>query len=240
MDIGLIGFGKMGKEIAGVAQSRGHVVSRIVGRSAPLHTLIGNVQIAIEFTEPSAAWGNILWCMENQIPVVVGTTGWHQHIDHMHQLCKEYGGAVFYASNFSIGVNVVFAMNRILARIMSSTDGYTAHLEEIHHVHKKDSPSGTAISLAQGILECHSGYDTWEGLSGQAPTPRVLPILSQRVNEVPGTHRVIYDSDIDTIALSHEAKSRRGFALGSVLAAEFLLGKTGVYSMNDLLQLNTQ
>lgn len=239
MEIGLIGYGKMGKEIESVATSRGHVVSRIVDRSTPLDTLIGKVKVAIEFTEPGAAWPNLAWCIKNQIPIVVGTTGWYAHFSNMKQLCSEYKGAVFHATNYSIGVNVVFAINKALARIMAATEGYAAHIDEIHHVHKKDSPSGTAISLAQGIMDCNPGYSSWEENPGVNYNTGVLPIVSQRLGEVHGTHRVVYDSDIDAITLSHEAKSRRGFALGSVLAAEFLLDKTGIFTMNDLLQLNT-
>ncbi|MBI1184506.1 4-hydroxy-tetrahydrodipicolinate reductase [bacterium] len=235
MKIGLIGYGKMGKEIEAIAIERGHTIGAIVNKDDKLDKLKGAVDVAIEFTQPESAMENIRWCIANQIPVVVGTTGWYQHFDQMVKECEAKQGAVFYATNFSVGVNIVFKINELLASIMENTPGYSAQISETHHIHKKDSPSGTAISLAQGLLQHHKHYQKWEETNPENAGAGVLPIVAYREDEVPGTHEVIYDSEIDTITLRHEAKSRKGFALGSVLAAEFLPGKKGVYNMKDLL-----
>ncbi|MGB0431747.1 MAG: 4-hydroxy-tetrahydrodipicolinate reductase, partial [Bacteroidia bacterium] len=195
--------------------------------------------VAIEFTQPSAAYKNIEWCLQNNVPIVVGTTGWYQNFDQMVKTCESNKGAVFYATNFSVGVNIVFHLNEILASVMQNTQDYKAHINEIHHIHKKDSPSGTAITLAQGLINNHNAYQGWKEDEIENVDKNTLPIIAYREHEVPGTHEVIYDSEIDKITLKHEAKSRKGFALGSVLAAEFLANKQGVYNMKDLLKFKS-
>jgi 4-hydroxy-tetrahydrodipicolinate reductase len=238
MNIGLTGYGKMGKEIEKILIERGHKVGAIADSFNELEKLKGNVDVAIEFTQPDSAYDNINWCLENNIPIVIGTTGWYNHFETLTQKCKEVKGSMFYATNFSIGVNITFKMNEILAKIMSNKEGYKAHINETHHVHKIDSPSGTAISLADGLLKNHGKYGEWKEMAKDQAPNGILPIQAYREDEVPGIHEVIYESEIDYIMLKHSAKSRKGFALGSVLAAEFLANKTGVFSMKDLLNFN--
>ncbi|MFY0673340.1 MAG: 4-hydroxy-tetrahydrodipicolinate reductase [Bacteroidia bacterium] len=238
MKIGLIGYGKMGKEIEKILNDRGHTVGAIADNYNDLEKLKGAVDVAIEFTQPKAAHNNISWCLSNNVPIVIGTTGWYNHFESLTNKCNELGGAMFYATNFSIGVNITFKMNEVLAKIMNNKEGYKAHINETHHIHKLDSPSGTAISLADGLLKNHGSYGEWKETTKELAAKGILPIQAFRENEVPGIHEVIYESDVDYIMLKHSAKSRKGFALGSVLAAEFLAGKTGVFSMNDLLNFN--
>jgi len=237
MNIALIGYGKMGREIEKIAVDRGHQISTIIGRNDSLEALKEGTDVAIEFTQPEQAVNNILGCLKQNTPVVVGTTGWYADFDKVVKECEALNGAVFHATNFSVGVNILFHMNKMLAGIMSGQPDYKARMTETHHIHKKDSPSGTAISLAEGLINNHNDYSEWreeprEILDG------VLPIKAFRENEVPGIHEVIYESDIDYLLIKHSAKSRKGFALGSVLAAEYIYGKNGMHTMTDLLNFN--
>jgi 4-hydroxy-tetrahydrodipicolinate reductase len=239
MNILILGYGKMGKIISRVAEERGHhIMAKInIENVADLANLtVDEIDVAIEFSQPGAAVGNITWCMQHNVPVVVGTTGWMDEIAGVTALCKQKNGSLFYASNFSIGVNIFFKVNAFLAKLMTDQEAYKAELEEIHHTEKKDAPSGTAISLAEGLIDNNKRYTDWylknddhEEKSGS------LPITSKRIDPTPGTHTVAYTSEIDDITITHTAHSREGFALGAVLVAEWLPGKKGVLSMNDFL-----
>jgi 4-hydroxy-tetrahydrodipicolinate reductase len=228
MKILLLGYGKMGRSVEKAALLRGHEIScRIQADNQADKELVSlkNTDIAIEFSQPESAAENLRFCLEKQIPVVCGTTGWLSQKAEIEQLCIEKNGAFFYASNFSIGVNLFFRLNQMLAELMKTQFQYEALLTEIHHVHKKDAPSGTALTLAEGI-------------QNTVPTlQNKLVIESLREGEVPGTHIVRYESAEDVIEIRHEALSRDGFAIGAVLAAEWLLGRKGVFGMEDLLRL---
>ena len=239
MNIALIGYGKMGREVEKVLAERGHSVTLVVrsdtaGRLAP--EAFRGVDAAIEFTVPEAAFGHIAACLEMGVPVVCGTTGWLDRFDEAAALCREKGGAFFYASNYSIGVNLFFRVNRCLARLMNRFPEYDVTVEETHHVRKKDAPSGTAITTAEGILREIDRKDAW--VSGTTTLPRALEVTSVRRSDVPGIHTVTWESGADFLRLEHYAKNRTGFALGAVLAAEFLQGRKGVFSMDDLLDLD--
>lgn len=240
MNITLLGYGKMGKEIERIAVSRGHVISGIIGRNtANRQEILSKSDCVIEFTEPNSAIPNFKDCFSSGTPVVTGTTGWYNQLDEVVKVCKESNGAIFYASNFSVGVNVLFHINKVLANIMNAVDGYTPSLTEVHHIHKKDSPSGTALTLAQGVIENLDTLNGWEEVENDiVPEPSKLPIKALRENEVPGIHEMRYESEVDFIEIKHSAKSRAGFALGSVLAAEWIQDKKGVFTMNDMLQFN--
>lgn len=236
MKIALIGYGKMGKEIEQVALALKHeVVLKIDDTNlADLTTAnLKKADVAIEFTTPKSAVNNILKCFEASVPVVVGTTGWLDKLEEVKKICVEKNQAFFYASNFSIGVNLFFKLNEYLANMMKNYPEYLPAMEEIHHIHKKDAPSGTGITLAEGIIKNHGGLDKW--VLDEKPKPRELPIHSKREGEVPGTHIVSYTSHVDEIKISHEAYSRKGFAEGAVHAAIWLVGKKGVFGMKDLL-----
>jgi 4-hydroxy-tetrahydrodipicolinate reductase len=225
----------MGKAIEQLALQRGHqIVARIdVTNSSELDRLgPEDVDVAIEFSTPEAAFSNIQKCLRKKWPTVSGTTGWLNHKAEIEALCAETGGAFFYASNYSIGVNLFFRLNAQLAKLMAGQP-YQISMDETHHIHKKDAPSGTAITLAEGILEASPSLKGWS--LDPDVTPDSLVIRSHREGEAPGTHTVIYSSEIDTITITHEAHSRKGFALGAVIAAEWLVGKAGIFGMNDLL-----
>jgi 4-hydroxy-tetrahydrodipicolinate reductase len=237
MKIALLGYGRMGKEIEKMATSRGHeIVMRIDSSNAKSlqREDFSEVDMAIDFSTPESAFFNISLGIESGIPVVSGTTGWLSRFDEIKKRVTQRDGAFFYASNFSIGMNLFFELNQRLAQMMSSFPEYTISMEEIHHTGKKDAPSGTAITLAEGIIAHHKQYSKWaltdENERGQ------IPIRAYRKDPVPGTHIIEYDSPIDTLILKHEAKSRDGFVLGAILAAEFLFGKKGIYGMKDLLK----
>lgn len=237
MRILILGYGKMGKAIEQVALERGHTITAKITRSncSLLDKITsGQVEAAIEFSQPEAAYENIKTCLARQIPVVSGTTGWLQRETEIHNFTKDTKGAFFYASNYSIGVNLFFKLNKILARMMNQYSSYEVELEEIHHKQKKDAPSGTAITLAEDIIEQISRKNKWinERIRGAG----TLGIKSLRKDDVPGTHKVVYSSDVDEIEIKHTAHNRRGFALGAVLAAEWLQGKKGVFGMEDFLQ----
>jgi 4-hydroxy-tetrahydrodipicolinate reductase len=235
MNIALIGYGKMGKEIEQILMQRGHNVTLRSSRSKPFTAKdLAGTEVAIEFTEPHSAVDNILKCFEAGVPVIVGTTGWYSRMPEVREACMQVNGGLFTASNFSIGVNVLFKINRELARIMSELDEYTPSMEEIHHTAKRDAPSGTAITLAEGILENYPAVDGW--INESTEDTHKLGIVSRREGEVPGTHIVRYSSAVDEIQLVHQAYNRKGFALGAVKAAEFMHGKKGVYGMSNLLE----
>lgn len=238
MNIALIGYGKMGKAIEKIAEERGHKIILICNSEVGVqYADFSNVDIAIEFTKPDLAIKHIDFCLENKIPVVVGTTGWNDKIDYVEKIVKELEGSLLHASNFSIGVNIFFELNKKLAQLMSGNTDYTASIEEVHHLQKLDSPSGTAITIADGILENNSDYLSW--VLGKEEIPftnrNQLSLTSYRQQDVPGTHTVKYVSPIDSIEITHEAHSRKGFALGAVIAAEWLKNKKGIFKMNDVL-----
>ncbi len=234
MKIALIGYGKMGRVIEEIAIARGHeIVCRIdVDNQHEFESqAFADADVAIEFTTPATAVENYKRAFAAGVPVVSGTTGWTHRMPEIKAAC-EAGSTFFYASNFSLGVNVFFAMNRWLAAVMNRLDDYNVSLEEIHHIHKLDHPSGSAITLAEGIIENIDGLERW---SESEEAADVLPVRAEREGEVPGTHIVRYDSPVDTITIEHCAKSRRGFALGAVVAAEFTVGKSGFLTMSDML-----
>jgi len=226
MKIAIIGYGKMGHAIEGMATMRGHTIVCTADNKEELRLradLLGQADVAVEFSTPGTAAANVRRCMEWGIATVCGTTGWYDSYDEVAELCRRKGGALLTATNFSIGMNIMFALNRRLAELMRGHDEYRADICETHHIHKLDAPSGTAITLRDQIAES-GGREAQE-----------VPIESIREGEVPGIHTVRYDSRYDTITLTHEAHSREGLALGAVLAAEFLQGKRGVYTMEDVI-----
>lgn len=237
MKIALIGYGKMGHEIEKIALSRGHSIQIKIDKNnleALNETNFNKSDIAIEFTQPDFAVNNYKACFKKNIPVVSGTTGWLKEFEEISQLCNDTNQSFFYASNFSIGVNIFFELNKKLAQLMNSISGYDVEMNEIHHAEKLDEPSGTAISLAEQIID---NLDTKTNWSLNPSDNSDIKIKAERIKNVPGTHSVLYKSDVDEITIKHEAKNRKGFALGAVLAAEFLVDKKGVYNMQDLLSL---
>ena len=237
MTILLLGYGKMGKTIEKIALSRSHViVDRIDQQNySDLKKYNGStVNVAIEFSQPDAAYDNITYCLKNDIPVVSGTTGWLQHKQEVEQLCSHYQGTFFYASNFSVGVNLFFKLNQVLAKIMERSSGYDIAMEEIHHTEKKDEPSGTAITLAEGIIAHSNTKKRWA--LNYTDNEEVIPINSKREGTVPGTHIIKYSSKIDDIEIKHTAHSREGFATGAVAIAEWITDKKGVLGMDDFLK----
>jgi 4-hydroxy-tetrahydrodipicolinate reductase len=241
MKIALLGYGKMGKTIERIALARNHeIVLRVnqANASSSTNEELMQADVAIEFSKPHTAVSNILRCLENQVPVVVGTTGWLEQLDQVKKVCAEKNGGLFHASNFSIGVNLFFQLNERLAALMHAHTQYDVRMEEIHHIHKLDSPSGTALTLTQGIFNNLSRKTNWEETENKnAASPDTLAIHSRREGEVPGTHSIIYTSAVDQITITHEAFNREGFAHGAVLAAEFMSGKNGMFGMKDLLAL---
>lgn len=238
MKILLIGYGKMGKTIEQLALAKGHEISGKINHdnAEDLKLYTGqNTDVAIEFTHPEAAFGNISYCLENRIPVVSGSTGWQDRFQEATSLCEKNKASFFYASNFSIGVNLFFHFNEYIASRMQQYPEYAVQIKEIHHTQKVDKPSGTAITAAEGILKSFPTLKSW-ALEEEA-TEQHLPIISERLDNVIGTHVVRYATAIDEIELSHVAHSRTGFAAGALMAAEWLPGKKGVYGMKDLLNL---
>lgn len=237
MRIVLIGYGKMGREIERLAIGRGHeIVAKIdIDNAADLTSLTSNdVDVAIEFSNPASAFLNIMTCIQKQIPVVCGTTGWLEKKQEVEAATEAHQSTFFYASNYSIGVNLFFRLNKMLASLMAPHKEYTIYTNEIHHVEKKDSPSGTAITIAEGIMEAYSEKDKW--VNNQIPAANEVAIWSQRESIKPGTHTVKYISKVDQIEITHEAFSREGFALGAVIAAEWVKDKKGVLGMDDMLK----
>jgi 4-hydroxy-tetrahydrodipicolinate reductase len=236
MNIAIIGYGKMGKTIERIATSRGHNISAIVDRDTDVSLADLSEQstdVAIEFTNPEVAKSNLSTLADKKIPTVSGTTGWLEAYEDVCNRFIDNESAIIYASNYSVGVNVFFAINKKLASYMADHSDYNISMEEIHHIHKLDAPSGTAITLAEDILQNISTKTKW--VNEPSDQEEIIPIISKRHGEVPGTHTVTYKSEIDSITISHEAHSREGFALGAVIAAEWLKGKKGVFSMQDVL-----
>lgn len=237
MKIALIGYGKMGKEIEQIAKDRGHEIVSIIDINNPddfYSEAFKSAAVAIEFTAPSVALANYRKCFEVGMPVVAGTTGWLEHLPEIKEACAN-GQTFFYASNFSIGVNIFFAVNKYLAKIMNQFPDYDVRMKEIHHIHKLDAPSGTAITLAEGVIDNVERKDKW-ALSDGSNSANELEIEALREGEVPGYHSIIYDSAVDNITITHDAKSRKGFALGAVVAAEFTAGKKGFLTMDEMLK----
>jgi 4-hydroxy-tetrahydrodipicolinate reductase len=238
MNIALIGYGKMGKAIERVALERGHSIVSIIdvdNKDDLLSEAFMSAAVAIEFTTPETAVDNYLRCFSAGVPVVSGTTGWLSRFTEMRQRCLEGRHTFFYASNFSIGVNIFFALNKYLAKIMNKFSRYEVSLTERHHIHKADAPSGTAITLAEGIIENIDRKKQWQLAKAYGLTSIDLSVQAIREAEIPGIHEVVYESNVDYIRIIHEAKSREGFALGAVLAAEFTAGKQGFLGMEDML-----
>jgi 4-hydroxy-tetrahydrodipicolinate reductase len=233
MNIALLGYGRMGQTIEQIAIKRGHTIVLKVDKDDTSYD-ITKADVAIDFSIPDVAFNNISMCLNHQVPVISGTTGWLHDYDKAISLCKEKKGAFIYASNYSLGVNIFFELNKLLAKMMSNLKQYNISLEEIHHTKKLDAPSGTAISLADGIIAEHSKYNKWKLHDGDETT---IPIIAKRIEDVPGTHTVTYESDVDTITMEHIAHNRDGFALGAVIAAEWIVGKTGIFTMNDVLNI---
>jgi len=232
MKIALLGYGKMGKVIEKIALERQHQIVLLKTANTTFDGL-SNADVAIDFSVPSAAVENIEMCLETGIPVVSGTTGWLQDYDKMVSLCQEKNGAFLYGSNFSLGVNLFFELNNYLAKMMHKFKDYRVSMEEIHHTQKLDAPSGTAISLANDII-AQTDFTSW---TLENPKENEIKIDAKRIENVPGTHSVFYDSAVDTIEIKHTAHSREGFAFGAVIAAEWLHNKKGVFTMKDVLGL---
>ena len=228
----------MGKTIERIALERGHEIGFIADSKHPVSPLdLNQADVVIEFTQPHLAVGHMKLCLANQTPIVVGTTAWHEDLPKIEDLVKENNGTLLHASNFSIGVNILFQLNERMAQIMSDQPDYKLSIEEIHHVQKLDAPSGTAVSLAEGILKHHSSYSNWTKIEGNTElSNHSIPIKAIREPDVPGTHHIEYSSTVDQITLSHIAHNRDGFALGAVIAAEFLKGKKGLFTMRDVLK----
>ena len=236
MKLGIIGYGKMGHEIEKIALERNHEIILIVDLQN-LDDLnqekLKSVDVALEFTTPGTAYANIRKCFDGNVPVVSGTTGWLDRYDEITRYCLQKNLAFFYASNYSLGVNILFKLNRYLAGIMNKFGEYRVEIEEIHHIQKLDAPSGTAVTLANDMVPLLEQVNRWAP-EGEADK-NAIPIRSIRKNMIPGTHRVIYNSEYDSLEIGHTAKGRTGFAQGAVFAAEFLHGKKGIFGMSDLL-----
>ncbi|QNM85929.1 4-hydroxy-tetrahydrodipicolinate reductase [Polaribacter pectinis] len=232
MKIALLGYGRMGKEIEKIAVSRGHEI--VIKKDVDDVIDITLADVAIDFSVPNSAFNNISNCINNNVPVISGTTGWLDKYKDAVALCEEKKGAFIYASNYSLGVNIFFELNNQLAKMMSALEDYDISMEEIHHTKKLDAPSGTAITLAEGVIN-NTSKKNWE--LGEVTSEENIPIVAKRIPDVPGTHTVWYNSEVDSIEIKHTAHSRKGFALGAVVAAEWILGKTGVFNMKDVLNI---
>lgn len=238
MNIALFGYGKMGHQIESVAKERGHKIIVYFDSEADWQMKgheLSKCDVAIDFSTPETAISNIQRCFAAKIPIVSGTTGWHSQLAAIRSECLATGNTLFFASNFSLGVNLFFELNRHLAKIMNKHSEYSASIEEIHHIHKLDSPSGTAITLANDIINGLDRLAAWKNTTRHADNE--LPIRSIRQDEVSGTHTISYDSEADSIEIKHIAKNRHGFAIGAMLAAEFIQGKSGFFGMNDMLAM---
>jgi len=236
MKLALIGYGKMGKAIEEIAIERGHTIVLKIASTNKEDLTASNLKkadAAIEFSHPGKAVEHIITCLNAGIPVVCGTTGWLNHISEIENVCKATKGTFLFASNFSIGVNIFFEINKRLAALLNDQKQYDVHIEEIHHTEKKDAPSGTAISLADGIIDNLDRKLKW--VNEPTDSPEELSIISKRVDSVPGTHSIKYSSPVDDIEIIHTAHNRKGFAEGAVLAAEFIVGRRGMFTMKDVL-----
>lgn len=236
MRIALIGYGKMGKAIEQIAVKAGHTIALTVNNTDDLVQMNeSNVDIAIEFTQPESAFENISYCISNNIPVISGTTGWLNKLPEIEELCKSTNGTFLYASNFSIGVNLFFELNKWLATKMAQLD-FKPSMKEIHHTEKKDSPSGTAITLAEGIMASHPAINEWT--NAESTDYKKIGIVSERIPNVPGTHTVSYSSPLESIDITHTAHDRSVFAEGVVKVAAWIYQKKGVYTMSDFINDN--
>ena len=238
MKIALIGYGKMGHEIEAIANERNHQVVLTIDKDNPQDISPEKLRladVALEFTSPHTAFANVIACFNAGIPVVSGSTGWGNQVPEAEELCRKANGGFFYATNFSVGVNIFFRVNKLLASLMAKTPGYSLEVEEIHHTQKLDAPSGTAITLTEVIASELTSKNGWT-MNPDEKQEKIL-IKALREGSVPGKHSVFYESGVDKITLTHEAKNRKGLALGALLAAEFMVGKKGVYGMNDLIKL---
>lgn len=236
MKIALIGYGKMGKQIEEIAKSFGHeIVLRITSsnKSDFIPECLSKADVAIEFTRPEAAYENIIKCFDSNVPVVTGTTGWYNRLDDIKKYCTIKNGSLLYASNFSIGVNIFFEINKRLSQLMSAHNHYKIKITEEHHTQKLDKPSGTAITLAEGIIDSNKNFNQWSLFEDKE---NVIPIESIRKDDVVGTHVISYTSDEDDLTISHKAFNRAGFAKGAVIAAEWLQNKKGIFTMSDVLK----
>tara|TARA_Y100001978_G_scaffold163017_1_gene149653 strand:- start:4577 stop:5302 length:726 start_codon:yes stop_codon:yes gene_type:complete len=234
--IAIIGYGKMGKEIEQAAIERGHVISQTFSSKhpfAPDSQL--DADVAIEFSKPGLAVKHIEYCLSKGVPVVVGTTGWGDHLADIESQVKQHQGSLLHASNFSLGVHLFWDLSKKLAQLMNGRNDYNASITEIHHTEKLDQPSGTAITTAEIILEEQDDYTEWKLTEDDHLKEHILPVTSQRIPHVPGTHEIKYESAIDNLSLTHEAKNRKGFALGAVVSAEWLKDKKGTYTMSDII-----
>jgi 4-hydroxy-tetrahydrodipicolinate reductase len=242
MKIGLLGYGKMGKAIEEIATSRGHSIVLRCSSTNPIETIdLSLADIFIEFTQPDLAVKHIEHCIQAGKPIVVGTTAWQSDLPKLVAHVNSSNGSLLHASNFSIGVNLMFLLNEKLAKLMNQYKEYTAEISEVHHLQKLDHPSGTAVSLAQGIISNSNYYERYHAALNQLPEPldTSIPIEAIRKPDIPGTHHVQWNSEVDQITLSHQAHNRNGFALGAVIAAEFLVDKKGVFSMRDVFEINS-
>jgi len=227
----------MGRAVEQIAQQRSHIIVDIVKNNNELSELTAkNIDVVIEFTNPLSVLENILFCIKNCLPIVCGTTGWDKHLQEVKKDVEKYNGSLLYSSNFSVGMNILFEINRKLAQLMNVQTNYEATIEEIHHIYKMDSPSGTAITLASDIIEYNKKYNEW-ATNEQLYSETKLIINSKREGEVPGTHIVQYTSEEDIIKIEHKANNRIGFARGAIVAAEFLYNKKGVYTMKDVVNI---
>jgi 4-hydroxy-tetrahydrodipicolinate reductase len=236
MKIAILGYGKLGKTIDTLALHSSHEVALKVTSSTPLHASdLANIDVAIEVSTPEMAETHIRICLDAGVPVVIGTTGWYHHLEELSALCHQKNGGMLHATNFSVGVNLFFMLNRWMAKTMDRIGGYEPSLLEIHHTEKKDAPSGTGITLANDLISAYPRKNKWVNQVSSASEE--LEIISQRIPEEPGTHVVTYVSDVDSISLVHKAVNREGFARGALLAAEWIVGKKGVFTMQDVLGL---
>ncbi|HTO39298.1 MAG TPA: 4-hydroxy-tetrahydrodipicolinate reductase [Brumimicrobium sp.] len=241
MKIVLVGYGKMGKEIEKLLPARGHqVVAKITSENPLSIENIKGADVAIDFSTPKTVLSNIDFLLQHNIPTIVGTTGWNDHLNEVTKWVEERNGALIHASNFSIGVNLFFKLNEQLAQLMNAHTDYQANVKEIHHTEKLDAPSGTAITLAEDLIENNSRLENWYCPQSNKNKAKIssLRIEAVRENDVKGTHIISYESDIDTISIRHEAHNRKGFALGSIIAAEWIQNKKGIFTMKDVLQLS--
>ncbi|NNC82766.1 MAG: 4-hydroxy-tetrahydrodipicolinate reductase [Flavobacteriales bacterium] len=229
MQIGIVGYGKMGRMVEAIAKERGHSIAFSAGSGDTW----SRADVIIEFTRSEAVIPNIERAMDQGIPIVTGTTGWKERIEEVTNMVNSKGGSMVHANNFSLGVNLFYDVSRRLARAMAPHPDYRAQMEETHHLQKLDSPSGTAISLAQDLISEHPAYDRWQ--NHESTEQGTLPIISKREPEVPGTHIITWENDIDTIEIKHTAKNRKGFALGAVVSAEWLIGRSGVFTISDVI-----
>lgn len=234
MKITLVGYGKMGKLLEQKAIERNHVISNILDNEDWNPQDLVDCDVAIDFSTPHSVVHNIRKSFEMGIPIIVGTTGWNHHLKKVKDWCKEYNGTILPASNFSLGVNIFFEINKHLSNLMNNYPSYNTHIEETHHTEKLDSPSGTAITTAEIIISELDKYNNWD--NSNSKDANIIPIIAKRESDVSGIHEVVYENSIDEIKVSHKAKNREGFAIGALIAAEFLFGKKGFYTMKDVLK----